>query len=44
MWWWGKDELDRMVQHPDQESDMALLAEVEAELAASEGGRDPAPS
>ena len=25
-------ELDRLVQHPDLESDMALLAEVEAEL------------
>jgi hypothetical protein len=28
-------ELDRLVQHPDLESDMAVLAEVEEELVGS---------
>ena len=37
-------ELDRVGQHPDLESDMALLAEAEAELAAIERGNDPEPS
>ena len=37
-------ELDRMVQHPDLESDMALLAEVEAELTTLGSEDNPAPS
>ena len=30
-------DLDRQVQHPDLESDLAMLAEVEAELARGGG-------